>query len=72
MGVEIHGLRLTLSFLHRLFDGHLAAAQQRGLLPGDELAGWWRTLEAADREGRLVVILVAVLASGRVTTGEER
>jgi ubiquinone/menaquinone biosynthesis C-methylase UbiE len=38
-----HTVRPHYAFAHRLFDGHLAKAQQAGVLSADELARWWST-----------------------------
>src|SRR4029453_15209086 len=47
-----HAVRWYGAFAHRIFDGHLAKAQQAGVLSADELASWWHHLEQAEAAGQ--------------------
>jgi ubiquinone/menaquinone biosynthesis C-methylase UbiE len=62
---EPHPVRFpNLAFAHRLFDAHLAQAVAAGMLPEKELRLWWKDLERAEEQGRLLAGLLGFVVSG--------
>jgi ubiquinone/menaquinone biosynthesis C-methylase UbiE len=60
-----HAVRIYGAFAHRLFDGHLAKAQDTGILSADELACWWEHLEKAEAAGQFHLGFLGFVVSGR-------
>ena len=60
-----HAVRWYGAFAHRIFDGHLAKAQQAGVLSADELASWWHHLEQAEAAGQFHFGILGFIVSGR-------
>jgi ubiquinone/menaquinone biosynthesis C-methylase UbiE len=60
-----HAVRPHCAFAHRLFDGHLAKAQQAGLLCADELVRWWQHLEQAEAAGQFHLGILGFIVGGR-------
>jgi ubiquinone/menaquinone biosynthesis C-methylase UbiE len=60
-----HAVRWYGAFAHRIFDGHLAKAQQAGVLSADELASWWHHLEQAEAAGQFHLGILGFIVSGR-------
>jgi ubiquinone/menaquinone biosynthesis C-methylase UbiE len=60
-----HAVRPYCTFVHRLFDGHLAKAQQAGVLSADELASWWKHLEQAEAAGQFHLGILGFIVGGR-------
>ena len=60
-----HAVRWYGAFAHRIFDGHLAKAQQAGVLSADELASWWKHLEQAEAAGQFHLGILGFIVSGR-------
>jgi hypothetical protein len=60
-----HTVCIYYAFAHRLFDGHLAKAQETGILSADELARWWDHLEKAEAAGQFHLGFLGFVVSGR-------
>ena len=60
-----HAVRPYCAFAHRLFDGHLAKAQQAGVLTADELTSWWHHLEQAEAAGQFHLGILGFVVGGR-------
>jgi ubiquinone/menaquinone biosynthesis C-methylase UbiE len=55
----------TRKIVHAFSDGHLAKAQQAGVLSADALASWWKHLEQAEAAGQFHLGILGFIVGGR-------